>query len=138
MIDHVRGLPAVQHYTKYVIEAHCYALQCRQINCEQNQLTTDCRTFWPLRPLSAAYKTLAICCSLVQDGHIDLTTNVYKTDEETCFLADKDSCVQNVLPSTPSSSTATRTAHFQTRMYCTAVQDPKSACKVDITLKIEE
>ena len=53
-----------------VVEAHCYVVQYRWIDCEQwrsriNQSTTDCRTFRPRRPSSAAYKT-SVCMQLTK------------------------------------------------------------------------
>ena len=71
-----------------VAEAHCYALQGRQIDCEQLfQSTTDCRTFRPRRPLSAAYKTVL-------------------------YTADKG------LPTWLSLSLHTHTLHMYIHMYC--------------------
>ena len=56
-------------YFNEVIEAHCYVVRYRQIDCKQRgskkQSRTDCRTLQPHRPLSAAYKTVLSSCNLL-------------------------------------------------------------------------
>ena len=54
--------PVGKHYYRNVVEAHCYVVKYSRIDREQwrsriNQ-STDCRTFRPHRPLSAACKTV--------------------------------------------------------------------------------
>ena len=43
-----------------IVEAHCYFVDIGRIDREQIRSrinNNDCRTFWPRRPLSTAYRT---------------------------------------------------------------------------------
>ena len=48
-------------------------------------ITTDCRTFWPRRPLSTAYQT--------KDTAVRQVTYIANTDQWCCMM--KSACVDN-------------------------------------------
>ena len=80
MLNHVNAAVYVGIQCGNVIEAHCYIVQYKQIDCEQwrgkiNQ-STDCRTFQPHRPSYAADK----CWNILQsvDWLHDSATSLLK------------------------------------------------------------